>query len=124
MMGLEVFFTQALFTVSSAIRQLAICAAIFMPLALLFPSKPSQPLVHKGMIPDVLYWLFGAALIYGPVSSLMGNALYNLSFDMGIYSIADLNNLRLGLPPLANLPILLQAVLILVIMDCIQYWTH
>lgn len=108
----------------SAYATLALCALIYMPLALITPGKRSQPLVHKGMIPDALYWCFAGPLVYGHVSQLIGKGLAYLIISWGIYSAWQMNHLQYGIAPVSHLPVLLQVFLILLVMDIIQYWTH
>jgi sterol desaturase/sphingolipid hydroxylase (fatty acid hydroxylase superfamily) len=99
-------------------------ALIFMPLALLWPGKRSQPLVHKGMIPDAMYWFFAGPLFYVHVSQWIGLGLIYLIITCGIYTAEQMHHLQNGIPPVSNLPVLLQAFLILLLMDCMQYWSH
>lgn len=102
-----------------------VSALVFMPLAFIAPSNPSQPLIHKGMLPDIFYWFFGSPLLYMPVGIIIGRGLLAALLITGIYSAATINNLgRYGVQAVAGLPVLLQAFLILLIMDIIQYWTH
>jgi len=107
----------------NSLGMFCLCALIFMPLAWLFPGR-KQPLIHKGMVADTLYWFLGTPLIYGSAGRLIGQGLFYLFFVGGIYSVASLNHIREGLPLVSTLPVLLQAFLILLIMDFIQYWTH
>ncbi|MEI7668625.1 MAG: sterol desaturase family protein [Pseudomonadota bacterium] len=105
----------------SGIEYFFIFGAIFITLAIIAPSKPSQPLFRKDMVADILYWFLGQPLIYGPA----GKILFGLLVVSGLYSAQNLNILfSEGTSPLKDLPILLQAFLILVVMDIIQYWTH
>lgn len=101
-----------------------LCACIFMPLAMLIPSRRDQPVIHKGMLPDILYWFLAGRLIYIPIGQIMGQALLYLLVTLGIYSISTAQYLSHGIPPLSTLPVLLQAFLILLIMDFFQYWLH
>ncbi|HEU5048355.1 MAG TPA: sterol desaturase family protein [Rickettsiales bacterium] len=101
-----------------------VCGAVFMSLAVLFPSKRDQPLIHKGMIPDTLYWFFSGPLLYVKVNVLINRGLVALVLALGIYTTADMANFNAGVAPLNKLPVLAQAFLILLIMDFMQYWTH
>ena len=101
------------------LQYIAICAAIFIPLAIFFPSKASQPLLNKEMIPNIIYW-FCNGIITRPAGWLLGNFLYLNLFSQ--QTISEIN--QHGLPPLNQLPLIVQALLILLIMDFMQYWTH
>ncbi len=115
-------FLKSLFASAAGNFQMfGICALIFIPLAIFFPNKQGQPLFHKGMIPDAFYWFFASPLIYSHVMRMLFGAL----LASGIYSVATLNSIgHQGMGPLASLPVILQAFLILLVMDVIQYWTH
>jgi sterol desaturase/sphingolipid hydroxylase (fatty acid hydroxylase superfamily) len=76
--------------------------------------------LHSGMVPDVIYWLIAPALIYVPLTRW----LFDVLRDAGVYSIDGLGQVVDGLIPVRGLPILGQALLILLIMDVIQYWIH
>ncbi len=107
-----------------SLSMLLLCAAIFMPLALIFPGNRAQPLFHKGMAANALYWFCAGPLIYAPMGKLIGNAVASLLILTGVYSLYTIHHVRDGLPPVADLPVVLQAFIILLVMDCIQYWTH
>src|SRR5215471_8994330 len=81
-----------------------VCAALFMSLAVLYPSKRDQPLVHKGMIPDTLYWFLSGPLLYVKVSALINSALVALVLALGIYTASDMANFHAGAAPLNTLP--------------------
>ncbi len=101
-------------TVNNA-EWLLLVLAIFLPLAYLFPSKRSQPLLRKDMLTDCFYWFVGPFL-YNPVSRIFFAAF--LSF--GIFKQLS----AWGGNHLSTLPIWLQAFLILLIGDVLQYWLH
>src|SRR4051812_33057467 len=103
----------------SAFYVLAICAAIFIPLSVFAAGKAGQPPIHKGMIPDVLYW-FAGPLIYAHATVLM----FTFLVSTGLYSLDDLGQVTDGMVPVLLLPAMLQAVLVLLIMDLVEYWIH
>jgi sterol desaturase/sphingolipid hydroxylase (fatty acid hydroxylase superfamily) len=98
----------------------AICTLVFLPLSLVVAGRRSQPVLHSGMIPDTVYWLVAPPLLYTPITIWLFEALVNA----GLYSIDGLGQVRDGLVPVATLPVLLQAIVILLTMDVIQYWVH
>lgn len=96
-----------------------LCLVLFILLARLFPGKPTQPLFRRDMIADAVYWFCGP-VIYGPaagfLTSLLLIHLYNEDrVDLLVHE---------GLPPLSDLPLWLQAILILLATDFLQYWAH
>jgi sterol desaturase/sphingolipid hydroxylase (fatty acid hydroxylase superfamily) len=124
--GVWTHFASAYLHVSdlATIYQLGLCALLFLPLTLCFAGRPSQPLLHKGMIPDAMYWLIGPALIYSHVTTWLSQTFFDVLLDSGLYSYERLSRLEDGLPPISSLPVVLQALLILLALDVIQYWTH
>ena len=86
-----------------------VCAALFIPLALVFPGKRTQPYFRRDMFSDGIYWFLGPK-VYSPIFIYFATFFFSFKF--------------LQFPALATLPILLQAVLILLITDFLQYWMH
>jgi sterol desaturase/sphingolipid hydroxylase (fatty acid hydroxylase superfamily) len=97
-----------------------ICALVFVPLSIVTAGQARQPALHSGMLPDVIYWLVAPRLIYAPLTVW----LFSLLVDAGLYSVDDLGHVVDGVLPVQSLPVLAQALLILLIMDLIQYWVH
>ena len=98
----------------------AICALLFLPLSIALAGHRAQPALHSGMIPDVIYWLVAPPLLYTPVTVW----LFSVLVDAGLYSLDGLGQVRDGLVPVSALPVVVQALVILLIMDFIQYWVH
>lgn len=96
-------------------KWLLIVAAIFIPLSYVFARK-RQPSFHKGLLIDGFYWLAGP-LLYSCILFPIIIAFYS-----GIQAIVSLH--YWGVAHFSPLPILLQAVIILLISDVIQYWLH
>jgi len=96
----------------------AICALLFLPLSIVLSPRNSQPALHSGMIPDVIYWLLAPPLLYTPLTVW----LFSVLVDAGLYSLDGLGQVRDGLVPVRALPVLVQAIVILLIVDFIQYW--
>jgi sterol desaturase/sphingolipid hydroxylase (fatty acid hydroxylase superfamily) len=98
----------------------AVCGALFTTLALARPQKADQKVIRPGMHADLVYWFIGP-LIYGALyvglTAAAVDALFSSPSEANRYFMAGLFGVGL-------LPILVQAVIILVIMDFIQYWTH
>ena len=97
-----------------------ICALVFVPLSVALAARRSQPVLHGGMVPDVLYWLAAPPMIYAPLTAW----LISLLVDAGFYSLNDAGQISDGLVAVRQLPIVAQALVILVLMDVIQYWVH
>src|SRR4051812_3366321 len=97
-----------------------ICAAVFLPLSIVLAGQRRQPVLHTGMIPDVLYWLVAAPLVYVPLTVWLFSGLV----DSGLYSVNELGEIVDGVVPVRSLPVLGQALVILLTMDVMQYWIH
>lgn len=92
-----------------------IVLAIFVPLGQLFPSKPNQPAFRKELAIDSVYW-FCAPFLYSPFFR------YFVQLYSSFYSLNYLYGWGTG--HVATLPLLVQALLILLIGDFFQYWLH
>jgi len=92
---------------------------LFMGLAFLFPGNKNQPFFHKAMIADTIYW-FGSSYITRPFGWLLGIVIYNSLYSQE--SIVEIQNA--GIPPLNQLPLWVQALLVMLVMDFMQYGTH
>jgi sterol desaturase/sphingolipid hydroxylase (fatty acid hydroxylase superfamily) len=95
---------------------------VFGFLERVFPSIPNQPRLRRGFGTDVLYWFFtpmvtqvltmvAVAIILLPVYVLLGRSI-------------DLNSILAGYGPIANIPLWIQGLIVIVIGDFIGYWTH
>ena len=95
-------------------------AVVFTPLAFAFPNKPGQPVFRKDTLTDLVYW-FMVPIIYTPVRLL----IIGLIVGFGIRSVEDINRISVsGMTPLSDLPIWAQTVIVFLLYDIIQYWTH
>lgn len=96
-----------------------ICLAIFIPLAFISPSKRSQPLLRRDMTTDTLYWFFNA---------IFQNAAYKFILILLLTSLYSFNTIELlfinGNAPIANFPLWIQVLMLLLITDFLQYWMH
>lgn len=100
---------------------LILCAGVFGALQAIRPIQPHQPLVRKDTLTDIAYWFLGP-LIYGPLTlGMLGAGLFVIhAGDMDAAWAA----LDRPVGVLAQLPILVQVVLLLLFTDFIQYWLH
>jgi sterol desaturase/sphingolipid hydroxylase (fatty acid hydroxylase superfamily) len=101
---------------------LGVAFLVFGLLARLTPCNPGQRrFLSRDLADNVLFWFLGA-LIYGDLAGgyLRAGAALATPHDAG----AVVTALFAGYGWAARLPLLVQAVLILVVMDFIQYWLH
>jgi sterol desaturase/sphingolipid hydroxylase (fatty acid hydroxylase superfamily) len=105
-----------------AIINLAIFFLAFGFLAKLAACNPQQPkFVSHEMADDALYWLINV-LFYGGLSTLILKAGFFLADPR--HASALLAKVTAGYGPVSHLPLVVQAVLVIVAMDVIQYWVH
>jgi sterol desaturase/sphingolipid hydroxylase (fatty acid hydroxylase superfamily) len=91
----------------------------FACFAMVFKSRNPQPIVRKQMSTDMVYWFY-APLLYRPVGLFM--TLWVMALVYGSNTRQHLG--EEGLPPLKDLPLWLQVLMIILITDFIQYWVH
>src|SRR5215213_6489049 len=72
-----------------------ICALVFLPLSIVVAGQRRQPVLHMGMVPDTLYWLVAAPLLYAPLTFWLFSGLA----DSGLYSVNELGEVVDGLVP-------------------------
>jgi sterol desaturase/sphingolipid hydroxylase (fatty acid hydroxylase superfamily) len=97
----------------------AVCLALFIPLTWLFPNVIGQKPLHKSMRTDSMYW-FAGPVVYRPIGMILSIALLTT-----FYPTSTINRLGTeGLPPIRDLPIWLQAIVMLLATDFLQYWAH
>jgi sterol desaturase/sphingolipid hydroxylase (fatty acid hydroxylase superfamily) len=100
---------------------LIICLGVFSILQEIFPFDKSQPRIRKDSWVDVTYWIASPLLYSGVTAGLIFLGFY-LIFSGNMDAIeAYAKN---GASWARNIPIWLQAVLILVVQDISLYWTH
>jgi sterol desaturase/sphingolipid hydroxylase (fatty acid hydroxylase superfamily) len=101
---------------------LAAAFVVFGALARWRPCNPGQPrFAGRDLADNALYWLLGV-LLYGDVAGLYIRAGTGLALQQNAPAAAAA--ILAGFGPAARLPLLVQAVLIIVAMDFVQYWLH
>jgi sterol desaturase/sphingolipid hydroxylase (fatty acid hydroxylase superfamily) len=102
---------------------LAALFAAFGLLARLWPCNPEQPRYFgRDLIDNSLYWAMGL-LAYGGVSAFYIHAGATLFFGGQSARTAD-KAILTGFGPASHLPLVVQAMLIVVAIDFVQYWVH
>ena len=105
-----------------AFINLAVLFLAFGALARVCPCNPGQPsFFGRDMIDNTLYWVMGA-LLYGNVSALY----IHLGADLFAPHAADAVTKTIlgGYGVAVRLPLLVQALLIVIAIDFVQYWVH
>lgn len=95
---------------------------IFSCLAIITPCNKDQPIVHKGMITDILY-----RLIIPIFSRFVGALFLGIGFGLLYYNTpADEieNYMKNGYGYPAALPLWLQATIVFFLSDIYLYWAH
>jgi sterol desaturase/sphingolipid hydroxylase (fatty acid hydroxylase superfamily) len=105
-----------------SIVNLAVSFVAFGLMARLWPCNPDQPrFATRELADNALYWFTGI-IFYAGLSTLMIQAATGLVYPgRGQATAAQLMS---GWSRLAHTPLLLQAFLVVLAMDIIQYWVH
>jgi sterol desaturase/sphingolipid hydroxylase (fatty acid hydroxylase superfamily) len=91
-------------------------------MARLWPCNPGQPRFVSGDLPDnALFWLTGLVLYGGLVAFLIRGGL---GLVLGAHGAAASAQVFAGYGWAARLPVALQALLVIVVLDFVQYWLH
>jgi len=90
-----------------------VCLLLFISLAMMFPGKRGQPHFRKDMVSDGMYWFLGG-YIYGPVFMIIAGMMLTFGAFRAVHEHS----------PFAALPLIVQALLMLLISDFFQYWIH
>ena len=86
------------------------------------PRDRRQPVFRRGLLTDLAYWLFTPLVTR--VVTRVGLLVVLVPLALLTYGKVDRDLLMNGFGPAAQLPLWLQAILILVIGDFIGYWMH
>src|SRR5215469_8340005 len=101
---------------------LVVMFAGFGLLARICPCNPGQPrLVGRDLADNALYWAMGV-FVYGDLAGLYVHAAAQLAAPH--QTQAAIEAVSAGYGAAARLPLVVQALAVLVIMDIIQYWLH
>jgi sterol desaturase/sphingolipid hydroxylase (fatty acid hydroxylase superfamily) len=95
---------------------------VFRALEWSVPRERRTPLLRKGLLTDIGYWVvqpFASHYVVGAVV-LAAVAIFSLL----VYGRIDKSEIMNGFGPLAQLPFWVQSCLILVLADFVGYWTH
>jgi sterol desaturase/sphingolipid hydroxylase (fatty acid hydroxylase superfamily) len=105
-----------------ALLTLGVMFVAFGVLARICPCNPEQPrFVSRNLADNALYWVL-ALLFYGGVISLYIHAGAGLIAPQAATRIAGA--ILAGYGPVSRLPLLAQALIIIVSVDFVQYWAH
>lgn len=95
---------------------------VFRAIELRRPKSARMPLLRRGLLTDLAYWLFTPYVT--KLCTRISLLLVLIPFSFVIYGAVDKDLLMNGFGPLSKLPLWVQAIMILVIGDFIGYWTH
>ena len=114
--------TNARLAMPWGVINLGVMFVAFGLLARLSPCNPGQPRFLGRDLPDnALYWALGVFL-YGDLATLFLRGFFGLVAPH--QAAALLMSMSSGYGAAARLPLAVQALAILVVMDVIQYWLH
>jgi sterol desaturase/sphingolipid hydroxylase (fatty acid hydroxylase superfamily) len=96
--------------------------AVFRLLELLRPRHRRLPVLRKGLVTDICYWAFTPLVTRATTGASVTIAVIVVA--LVLYGRLDREEILGGYGPLAQLPLWLQAVLMLIAGDFIGYWMH
>jgi sterol desaturase/sphingolipid hydroxylase (fatty acid hydroxylase superfamily) len=99
-----------------------VLTVVFGVLERLWPSIPNQPKLRRGLGLDIFYWFFVPIVNQGLAMIAAGLAVLPLYLLLG-RSLA-VNSILAGYGPVAQLPLWVQGLIVIVIGDFVGYWTH
>jgi sterol desaturase/sphingolipid hydroxylase (fatty acid hydroxylase superfamily) len=99
-----------------------ILTIVFGILEHFWPSIPNQPKLRRGLGIDTFYWFFTPMV--SQVLVMIAAAIVLLPFYLLLGRSIDVNSILTGYGPVAQLPLWLQGLIVIIIGDFIGYWTH
>jgi len=117
---MSILQTYGIFIVLQYFFWLCICFAIFSLLAQLSPNIKGQPIFRKNMWADIFYW-FLIPVVYVHIT---GWILVGLSIVFFADAINSRQFLVHGFGVFSDLPLLVQFVISLLLINIIEYWSH
>ena len=99
---------------------LSVLAAAYGVLQHFWPALPRQKFYRSGFWTDLSYWLLGPILNRGFGRAVLIALILPLAYILGIAP----QDMRNGWGPVAQWPLWLQAICIIIAGDFLGYWTH
>eukprot|EP01038_Epipyxis_sp_PR26KG_P007967 gene7967-10805_t len=100
---------------------LLICACLFGFLQSLFPLDPTPRPIRRDIWMDIGYWMLGPS-VYASIGAFLIGAGFIVLFGGNLDAAVTWSNT--GAPWLADWPLWLQALGVLIVTDISLYWTH
>ncbi len=100
---------------------LLICACLFGFLQSLFPLDPTPRPIRRDIWMDIGYWMLGPS-VYASIGALLIGAGFVVLFGGNLDAAVAWSNTEA--PWLADWPLWLQALGVLIVTDISLYWTH
>lgn len=109
-------------TIQSVLIGFVVLFVVFHALQLVRPAEKRLALLRRGFWTDLAYWGFTPLVTRTITRATVVIAIVPVA--LLVYGKVDKALLLHGFGPVSRLPLGLQAVLILVLGDCIGYWMH
>ena len=100
----------------------AVLLVVFRALELTMPKARRTPLIRRGVLTDLSYWVFNPLVAEAAIGLIV--LLFLAVFALIVYGRIDKAQILAGFGPLSRLPMAVQAILMLVLADFIGYWVH
>ena len=109
-------------TIASVVISFAVLLAVFRTLELLRPRDTRLPILRAGFWTDLTYWVFTAFATKAFTRLCVTFVLVPVALI--VYGKLDRDLISNGFGPASQLPLWLQAVLIIALADLVSYWMH
>jgi sterol desaturase/sphingolipid hydroxylase (fatty acid hydroxylase superfamily) len=109
-------------TIQGLVIGFVILFAVFRLLEFLRPKPKRLPVLRQGLLTDICYWAFTPLVTRVTTRASVTVAVVVVA--LLLYGRLDRDEILAGYGPLAQLPIWVQAILMLIVGDFIGYWMH
>ncbi len=87
-----------------------------------WPSIPNQPKLRRGLGVDILYWF--TTPLFNQVLAMVAIGIVLLPLYLVLGRSLEVNSILSGYGPVAQLPLWIQGLIVIVVGDFFGYWTH
>jgi sterol desaturase/sphingolipid hydroxylase (fatty acid hydroxylase superfamily) len=109
-------------TLGGVLIAFVVVGALMLTIERLWPASPAQPILRRGFVLDLAYWVFTPMVTRAIARASVVVAVVVLALLLGWK--LDRETILAGHGPIARQPMWLQAAEMLVLLDLIGYWMH
>jgi sterol desaturase/sphingolipid hydroxylase (fatty acid hydroxylase superfamily) len=109
-------------TPHALVTAFVILVVVFRLIELTRPRDKRKPFLRRGFFTDLCYWLFTPLVTRAATRAAVLIAVVPVA--LLLYGRVDQDEMLAGWGPLSRLPLLAQAVLMIILADFVGYWVH